>query len=762
MKRVHFVSFIFLISLSFQSFAQEKEPIDYVDVFLGTSNSRWMLGPYTGRPYGMVQLGPDNQNRGWMAGYEYSINNVSGFSHLHAWTMSGLLMMPQVQDPTFKDAPPDCAYRGAGAAYHSRVFKETEKGYPGYYTVELYDSDAKAELTSTDRCGFHKYTFHNDYEDARVMIDLSIPDEYNQKLVDGVIEQTGPRIVSGYSSMKAWTEYVLHYEIRFNKDIQYMVGWTKADGDKPRVSEIKGKDDVAAYVTFDVKRGEAVMAQVGLSLVSREGARKNLDQELAPFGWDFDAAVADARKEWSEVLGRVEVEGGTEENMKKFYTNLYRCYCQKQTWTDVDGKYIDPFEREQQLPAGSEMYGGDAFWNTYWNHNMVYSLLSPTIATNWVNTQLELFDKTGWTNCGPTGIEHTGVMDVTHEIVQMISAWQKGIWKGDEEELYSAVRNVVTQQGTRFPGKEGWAGNMHLDTYLEKGYMPYDVFRTDATMDIAFDFYCVAQMAKKLKKRKDYKDFMAKSEYWKNVFHPDLKYMVPRDSEGNWLEDFNPFSGFSFTEGNSWQYSWYVAHDIKGLIEAMGGNDAFNKRLEEGFEKSVRHDFAAHAFDRARSDAVEYYINHGNEGNMQPAYLFNYSGKPWLTQKYSRAIMDKYYGSTPYHGWEGDEDEGQMGGWFVISAMGLFEMVGGVNPEPVVDLTSPLFEKITIHLDPEYYSGKTFVIEARNNSQENIYIQKATLNGEPIEKPQIPFHKIVEGGVLQYEMGPEPGALWKK
>ena len=229
--------------------ASAADVLDYVDVFIGTSNSRWMLGPYACRPFGMVQLGPDNQNQGWMAGYEYSINNVTGFSHIHAWTMSGVLLMPQVQDPTFKDSPVDSAYRGAGASYHSRVLKESEVGSPGYYAVELYDSDAKAELTAAKRCGFHRYTFHDDYPNARVMIDLAIPTEYGQKLVDGAIEQTGPRSISGHLNMKGFTDYALHIVIHFNQDIQRMHGWTVEDGERSGVSRVKGRDDVSAYVT---------------------------------------------------------------------------------------------------------------------------------------------------------------------------------------------------------------------------------------------------------------------------------------------------------------------------------------------------------------------------------------------------------------------------------------------------------------------------------------------------------------------------------
>lgn len=757
------ISILLLLVLSIPGYSQtNKEPIDYVDCFIGTSNSRWMLGPYAGRPFGMVQLGPDNQNDGWMAGYEFSISNVSGFSHIHAWTMCGLMMMPQVQDPTFKDRPVDAPYRGAGASYHSRMLKETEKAFPGYYAVELYDSDVKAELTATTHCGFHKYTFNDDYENARILIDLLFPAEYVAKLADGEITIKDKQTITGYSKLiSSYNEWTLHFEIRFNKAFNSMNGWTQREGEREGVEKVKGQGDLASYVTFNVKKEEPLMAKVGLSLVSAEGARKNLEQELEDYDWDFNRAVKDARNEWNELLGRIKVEGGTQEDKVKFYTNLYRSYCQKQTWSDVDGKYVDPFEQVQQLPEGGVMYGGDAFWNTFWNLNTLWSLISPEIMKNWVDTQLELFDKTGWTNNGPTGLEHTGVMEVTHEVVLMISAWQKGIWKGDEEKLYKAVRNVVTKQGEILTGT-GLAGNDYLNVFVEKGYVPYNLgrkSRTDRTLNYAFDFYCVAQMAKALGKYKDYDDFMKKSEYWRNIFHSGKKYIVPKDTLGNWLNNFDPLSGYSFTEGNSWQYTWYIPHNVSGLIDAMGGEEVFNKRLENGFRKSEKKKFAAHAFDRSRKKAIEYYINHGNEANMQPAYLFNYSGKPHLTQKFTRAILNNFYGSTPYHGWEGDEDEGQMGGWYVISAMGLFEMTGGVEAKPMVNLTSPLFDKVTIKLDNAYYLGKTFVVEAKNNSEENIYIQGVKLNGKKVKKPLIPFKEIVNGGKLEFDMGPKP-AKW--
>jgi len=234
---------------------------------------------------------------------------------------------------------------------------------------------------------------------------------------------------------------------------------------------------------------------------------------------------------------------------------------------------------------------------------------------------------------------------------------------------------------------------------------------------------------------------------------------MPRDSKGNWKTDNNIFSGELWSEGNAWQYSFYVPHDIPGVVELMG-KDLFNQRLEEGFQKSEKFRFAAHALDRVQSKISEYYINQGNEVNMQASYLFNYSGKPWLTQKYTRAILNSYYGDTPYHGWEGDEDEGQMGGWYVITAMGLFEMNGGVTDSSMVELTAPIFNKITISLDQKYYKGKEFVITTRNNTPDNVYIQSAMLNGKPLKKSWIYFRDIVEGGTLSYVLGKDPSVNW--
>lgn len=734
----------------------QKRPVDYVDVFTGTSNSRAMLGPYAGVPYGMVQLGPDNQDEGWMGGYEYSLSNVLGFSHIHAWSMGGLMVTPHNQDFTINKGQASSPYRGAGASIHSRVLKETESGAPGYYSCFLYDADCKAELTASARCGFHKYTFKNAHEESRFLISLNYPTEYKLNLKEGYIKKVSDSVIEGYASINCgYSDYRLNFYIEFNKPFLSVGGW-KNSNIIYDIDTLIGKEDIGAIVSFNVKENEEIMMKVGLSLVDIQGAKNNLYKEMNLFGWDFDKARKSAEDQWNNLLSTIKVEGD-EKNKRKFYTNFYRSFS-KQRWNDVDGRYVDPFERIQQLSEATDIYGGDALWNSFWNYNTILSLIAPDIMNNWVKTQLELYDKTGWTSNGPTGVELTGIMEVTHEIAMMVSAYQKGIRDYDIDKLYEAVLHNSKEQGRRLNGT-GLAGMERLDVYDRLGYVPYEIDAASRTLDYAYTDFCAAQLAKIMGKHKDYKFLLKRSNNWKNQFHPLHKWQMPKDSLGNWLADYNPFSGKHWIEGNGWQYTWYVPHDIDGLIHTMG-KDLFNSRLEEGFEKSIKHNFAAHVFDRHQDAAYEYYVNHGNEVNMQAAYLFNYSGKPWLTQMYTRMMLEKYYGDTPYHGWEGDEDEGQMSGWFVISSMGLFEMNGGVTEEPVFDLTSPLFDKITITLSPKYYSGEEFVIETINNSSDNVYIQKAYLNGKVLKAPKLNFKDVVKGGKLVLYMGDKPNFDW--
>jgi len=743
--------------------AQVKRPVDYVDVFMGTSNSRWMLGPYATMPYGMVQLGPDNQgaNQGynWMAGYEYAINSVDGFSHFHAWTMAGLRIIPTTADLSFSDEPTDSPYKGAGAGYHSRIEKDTEKGSPGYYAVYLYDHDVRAEMSVTTRCGLQRYTFPEKKE-SRILIDLQFPAEYDFNVKDAKITKVTDTEIEGYaqSSSAGFNDYKVCFVLQFDKPFQTFNGWTGKQLTRD-CEGIAGKGDVGAFVTYKTKKGEQVHVRSGVSLVSIEQARLNLKTEMEPFGWDIEAVKRNAETTWNTLLSTIQVDGGTETDKVKFYTNLYRVFAAKQTWNDVNGKYVDPAENVQTLKYSNNIYGGDAFWNTFWNSNGVLSLIAPAMMENWVGTQLELFEHTGWTSKGPAGLEYSGIMEGSHEIALMVAAYQKGIIKNKTiaEKVYEAIKFMMLNEGVDIYG--GSAGNPQLKEYMKFGYVPYEIGKTNKVLDYAFDDYCVAQMAKSLGKKADYNYFIKRSQNYRNIFNTDLKFVVPKDSNGQWIPNYDEFSNNSFVEGNGWEYSFYVPHDAAGLIGLMG-KGLFNKRLDDGFEKSVEYRFAAHALDRTTGERNEFYINQGNEINMQPAFLFNYSGKPWLAQKWSRAILETFYGATPYHGWEGDEDEGQMGAWFVMSSMGLFEMRGGTEINPELDLTSPLFNSITIKLNPTYYKGKEFIIEAHNNSKENIYIQSATLNGKALTQAKIHFKDIVNGGKLEFEMGPLPNENW--
>lgn len=341
-----------------------KSPADYVDMFVGTSNSRWMLGPYAQVPFGMVQLGPDNQDQGWMGGYEYSISNVSGFSHIHAWTMGGLMMMPATADLSIVNPSCDSPYQGANAGYHSRILKETEIACPGYYSVFLYDHKVEAELSATAHCGVQRYTFPEE-EESRILIDLLFPSEYGFNVKDAKITKVDNSNIEGYAacesdSWSGWNDYNLYFVIKFSKPIRQFCGWT---GGKiyEDVVEVTGKDDIGMYVVFSTDDGEQITVCSGLSLVSIDQARLNMESELEPLDYDFDKVATNARDEWNDILGRIRVFGGSYADKVKFYTNLYRAFAGKQVWSDVNGMYVDAEENIRKTENGTPMYGGDAF-----------------------------------------------------------------------------------------------------------------------------------------------------------------------------------------------------------------------------------------------------------------------------------------------------------------------------------------------------------------------------------------------------------------
>ncbi len=747
---------IVLHLLAWSAQAQTKEPVDYADPLLGTSESRWMLNPGATMPFGMVQLSPDNQGDVWKSGYEYSLNNIGGFSHIHSWTMVGLSVMPTVGVLSTYRGPADAPTTGWTSGYRSRIDKTSEVASPGYYGVTLMNGNIRTELTSTTRAGFLKFTYPEDRDDAHILLDLDIPGEAKTDILDATITRVTDTEIEGYSHQKwSWNEYTVHFVVRFNKPMKKFGGWVQ-DKVQNEITEIKGKGRVGAFADFDVKKGEIILMQTGISLVSIPQARLNLQTEMGPFGWDFHAVRTNARNTWNKLLGKIKVEGGTEKDKKKFYSNFYRSYVARTTWSDVNGKYIDVNEKEQQ--SSSPVYGSDALWNTFWNLNQLWSLVNPDLMSNWAKSLIEIYRTGGWLPKGPAGIEYSGIMEASHEIPLIVSAWQKGIRDFDKELAFTAMIHQQTTPGTRTP-ENGYAGNRYFDSYMKLGYVPNEEGQVSNTLEYAYDDWCVAQMAKALGREAEFQTFLKRAGNYKNVFDTATKYVRMKNRDGSWVKDWSPFcctafNGAGYLEGNAWQYSFFNPHDVQGILNLMG-RDEFNNRLNDGFEKSVKHNF------NAESDLYDLVpVNHGNQPNMQAAWLFNYSGKPWLTQKWTREIMNRYYGSTPYHGWLGDEDEGQMGAWYVMAAMGLFETDGGVSEKTFYEIGSPIFSKITIALDPKYYRGKTFVIEAKNTSDANRYIQSATLDGRPLNKPWFYHSDLVDGGKLILVMGSHPNTKW--
>jgi predicted alpha-1,2-mannosidase len=765
---------VFIFSAGFADFSSVKNPVDYVDPKIGTAirTKRWMLFPGATTPFGMVALSPDNLDRtGWYkGGFDPHLGNIAGFSHIHAWTMAGLLTMPavgelKVQPGTMED--PDSGYR-------SRFSKDVASA--GYYAVTLDDYNIRAEFTATTRSGFHRYTFP-ETEQAHILFDLKFPSEYHFNLVSADIKKNSDTEIIGYSRMVEnkhtgpWQDYILHFVIQFDKPFRSFGFWRNDEvfTDVDQLDAILDAD-IGTFVNFTTQEGEVIKVKTGFSLVSIDQARLNLETETGSFGWDFDAVRNASRTTWNDLLKKIEIEGGTEADKTKFYTALYRSFCARATLSDVNGKYVDMCEQVVQLEdPDSPLICGDGFWGSYWNLNQLWSLITPNINNIWVKSLLEFYDRGGWLPKGPAGMEYTGVMLAEPEIPLIVGAFQKGIRNYDVEKAYQAIRKAQMEQGIQH-GCGGFAGSENINVYKELGYVPYEEGATSATLENAYYDWCVAQMAKALGKTEDYDYFMKRSQNYRNVFDPSVGYMRPKSRMGEWKKDFDPFSrgkrqsdiyqtwnmGYTdFVEGNAWQYTFFAPHDVPGIIELLG-KDTFNTRLKYGFEQAK---FSKFSYPNLPSYDSKY-VHHGNQPNMQAAWLFNWSGMPWETQHWAREIMNVYYGASPEDGYQGDEDEGQMSAWFVMSALGLFQMDGGASVNPIYEIGSPLFEKAVIHLDNNYYPGSTFTIEARNNSDKNRHIQSAVLNGKPLNKPWFYHSELVEGGSLVLQMGPKPNKNW--
>lgn len=739
----------------------QKVPADYVNPLIGTSNSRWMVYPGPSMPFGMVKLSPDNQANVWNGGYEYTVSSISGFSHIHSWSMGGLSLMPITGGLKTYPGPADGPFGYMWTAgYRSRFKKEEEKAKLGYYRVKLSDYDILAELTATTRCGYLRFTFPQS-DQSHILFNFNFEYEENDpSIIEAYVKKVNDYEIQGYTKQKSSFAdvYTVHFVARFSKPLKEFKTWQMKDFEgKPLYGtnwmreivfstedEITLTKDCGAVVSFTTTENEVIEVQTGISLVSIDQARLNLNTELQPFNWDFSRVVENCRDKWGKILNRIEVEG-SETEKEKFYTALYRAYASRTIWNDVNGRYVDMCENVQQLSAPADnIYGCDALWGAHWNLFPLWTMLTPDVANSWVNSLLEFYDKGGWLPQGPEGVEYCEVMVGAHQIKLITSAYQKGIRNFDVTKAWEAMYKNQTTPG--IPHQcGGWAGNKNLESILKYGYVANEDGPVSNTLETAFDDWALAQFAKALNRKMEYEYFMKRSLNYRNIFDKETKFMRQRHEDGRWVEDWDSLKshgtwyGSGYVEGNAWVYSFFVPHDYPGLIN-LAGKNLLSWRLETGFEKG--------------------WIDIGNQPNMQAPYIFNYLGKPWLTQKYSVESLTKAFDNDPLRGYPGEEDQGQMSAYYALGSMGLFQMDGGCSTEPYYDITTPLFDKVVVHLDSQYYSGKTFIIRTEKQSPNSIYIKSVTVNGKKLNQPRLLHKDFIKGGEMNIELTDEPDMKW--
>jgi predicted alpha-1,2-mannosidase len=747
-----------------------KQPVDWVDPRIDTKKPRWIYFSSASRPFGMINLSPDTKVEGdWGAGYVYDEKHIRAFSHIHCWQLAGVPVMPVVGRMNGHEG-----YE----AYKSPFSHEKEVVKPGYHKVFLEDSGITVELTSTRRAGMHRYTMPAT-DSAYVLFDIGAPLAMT-KMDDASIRRVSDRSVAGYSTLSATIRrskpVTVYFVADFDQPFVEFGGW-ESGAVKPGAERVSGAGS-GGYARFRFAKPGVVQMKVAVSYVSEENARKNLDGDLP--GWDFDAVARASREEWNEWLGKIEVSGGTEKQRTKFYTDLWHALLGRRTFSDMDGSYIDntgekPRVRRVPLDGKGQpsraTYNSDSFWGSHWTLNVLWSFAYPRIMSEMAATLVDYYVNGGMIARGPAGGNYTFVMIGDQATPLIAAAYNKGIRDFDIEAAYAGCRKNAFPGGIRDragyefgPNPEG--GGMKY--YVERGYVPLGVggkgFHREGaaqTMEYAYSDWCLAQFAKALGKEEDAARFEERSHNWKKLWDAGTGWIRPRNMDGSWLSPFAPTceggNCRGFVESNSAIYTYFVPQDIAGLIAAIGGPAKFIEKLSKQFELA-----APARFITPHGKHGENWIDYENQPACHMAHLFSHAGAPWLTQYWVRRIKEEVFGDTsPYGGYNGDEDQGQMGALGVLMAIGLFDTQGGAAVEPRYEITTPVFDRVVIALDKRYFPGGAFTIETRNNRPGNLYIQSARLNGKPLnDRFWITHKELAAGGRLELELGPKPNKSW--
>jgi len=746
---------IFLVSCKAEKNTtfKKKELVDMVYPLLDTENSRWFFFSSASRPFGMVNLNPDTEIKGdWGGGYKYTTDTIKGFSHVHEWQMSALSVMP-VTITTENSA-------NIFSDFYSKFSHKSEKIFPGYHSLILDRYQIKAELTSTKRVGFHQYTFPLNTQKG-ILLNLNTIlgpcENTNGKLEkDNDYELSGSLVLS--TNFRRPKPLTVYFKIKFNKPI----------------TSIERNSATGNYLVNFGKAKEKILMKAGISYTSIENATNNILQELPH--WDFDKVVSDSKNEWNTLLGRIKIEGGTETDQKRFYTDLWHALQGRKMISDANGAYPDNTGekfRIGQLPLSSDgkpkfnHYNSDAFWGAQWTINTLWGLVYPEIMDEFVHSLMQYYKDGGMIPRGPSGGNDTYVMTGASTTPFIVTAIQKGIVKEDLESIYLALKKNHMLNGIM--GKAGYEHNTDsgggLKYYLEKGFVPYPLPDGDfgshqdgasQTLEYAYQDWTLAQLAKKLNHEEDYNYFMDRSKNYQNVFDKTSGWMRPKNIDGQWRENYDPYQYENgFIESNGAQSTWFVPHDINGLAELMGGKEKAVEKLNIQFETAQKLKFTSGNSHDAElhPEFSRIPINFGNQPSMQTSNIFNLLDRPDLTQYWTRNVVkETFSGLSPATGYNGDEDQGLMGSLNVLLKIGVFQMNGGTDENPQYQIGSPLFTKVSIQLNPNYYQGKIFVIEAKNNSSENIYINGIKYNNTPVEKFSISHESITNGGKLILEM----------
>ena len=710
----------------------ETDLLQYVDPFIGSGfHGHVFVGASV--PFGMVQLGPNNIDKGWdwCSGYHYSDSICIGFSHTHlngtgCGDMGDVMVMPMTEVNVKRGNQDDIS-----SGYASYYRHETEEAHPDYYSVMLDRYDIKAELTATARVGLHRYTFPQGKQ-AHILVNLK--DGVGSIVTNSYIRQIDEYTIEGYRYTRGWSPMrKVYFVLQADKPIADLSLYDDTVQVAAK-SQLKARA-VKGVLSFGEQ--QQVMVKVALSPVSCENAMANLKAEMS--GFDFEHVRKACAAQWNERLNRITIETDDEAAKRVFYTSNYHTMVAPTLFCDVNGQYRGINDMIYTAPEGFTNYTTLSLWDTYRTLNPLFTLVNDEMVPDIVNTMISIYhqnDKlpvwalqSGETNCMPG-----------YSAVPIIAdAYLKGFEGFDAEEAFAAMKAT-----TVYPQQNA------VPYVVERGYIPCDKVHeaTSIAMEYAVDDWGVAAMAKKMGKQEDAELYARRAMYYKQYFDSEIKFIRPKMDDGSWRTPYDPANSIhmvgDFTEGNGWQYTFFAPHDVYGLIELFGGDEEFITKLDAFF---INNDSMGETASADITGLIGQYA-HGNEPSHHIAYMYAYAGQQWKVAEKVRFIMDEFYTDKP-DGVIGNEDCGQMSAWYVMSSMGFYQE----NPsDGVFVFGSPRFDKMTVKVR----GNNTLIIEAENNSKENIYIQEVYFNGKPYEKSYITYDELIAGGTLKFVMGPKP------